>query len=120
MTSSSVYTTTDTAVTDQPRQISHIWVWDGWVMRPTAWISAPWDTGHEPDCPGHLLPTGNNIPYFKWVECGCPHAVAQKPCDLLPAWSQVDSPDELVRPGDLWIGEAIDVAITPSAFTTKE
>lgn len=118
MTTSSVYTTTDTAP-NEFRQISRTWVWDGWVMRPTAWIPAPWDTGHEVDCPGHLLPTGNNIPYFKWVECGCPNAVAQKPFDLLPAWRQVNSPDELTHPGDLWRGEAIDVALTPSAFTTK-
>ena len=119
MTTSSVYTTTDTA-TNQSRQISRTWVWDGWTMRPTAWIPAPWDIGHDVDCPGHLLPTGmTTLPYFKWIECGCPDAVAQKPCDLLPAWRQVNSPDELAHPGDLWIGETIDVALTPSAFTTK-
>ena len=116
---SSVYTTTDTA-TNQPRQIYRTWVFDGWAPRPTAWIPAPWDTGHEPKCTGHLLPTGNDVSYFRWVECGCPNAVvAQKPFDLLPAWRQVDSPDELTHPGDLWRGNTVDVAPTPSAFTTK-
>ena len=107
MTTSSVYTTTDTA-TDRYMQISRTWVWDRGGPREMAWIPGPWETKHERYCLGYRLPHGLSQ-YFQWAECGCPRAVAttQKPFDTPQVWHRVHSPDEVVNPGDIWIGEDV-------------
>ena len=119
MTTSSVYTTTDTA-TDRYMQISRTWVWDRGGPREMAWIPGPWETKHERYCLGYRLPHGLSR-YFTWAECGCPRAVAttQKPFDTLPVWHRVYSLEDVTNPGDLWIGEAIPTTITPRNVTTK-
>ena len=104
---SSVYTTTDTA-TDRYMQKYRSWEWGRGETRPTVWIPGPWETKHERYCLGYRLPHGLSQ-YFQWAECGCPRAVAttQKPFDTPQVWHRVHSPDEVVNPGDIWIGEDV-------------